>query len=141
VCAIQVGVKSSLRSAIVVVTICSWFAISNHCAFAALAAKTDSTRAECPFHSKPAKQEKQSAGVQCCKILRAIVPIVTKSWTRDDTGFSGVDLCPEERAGVAHLRPALAPSFLATGLPAGARSFAELILQRTLPAHAPPSLV
>jgi hypothetical protein len=129
--------KSSVRGAVVVIAICSWFAISNHCAFAALATKTDST--ECPFHSKPAKQEKQSTGAQCCKILRAVAPVVTKSWNRDDTNVSGVDLRSEERTGAERLRSALTPSSLDTG-PPDAHSFAELILQRSLLAHAPPSL-
>jgi hypothetical protein len=131
--------KSSARGAIVVVAICSWFAISNHCAFAALATRTDSVQTECPFHSKPAKQEKQSTGAQCCKILRAIAPVVTKSWNRDHANFSGLDLRQEERVAAEHLRTALVPSLLDTG-PPDARSFAELILQRSLLAHAPPIL-
>jgi len=130
--------KSSVRGAIVVVAICSWFAISNHCAFAALATKTDSAQAGCPFHSKP--KEKQSTGAQCCKILRAIVPVAVKDWNRDHANFSSVDFCPEKRAEVKRLRSALAPSFLNTG-PPDAHSFAELILQRSLLAHAPPFLV
>jgi hypothetical protein len=128
--------KSSARGAIVVVAICSWFAISNHCAFAALATKTDAASHGCPFHSKP--KEKPSTGAQCCKILRAIAPVATKSWARDDANFSDVDLRSEERAGTEYLRTALAPSFLDTG-PPDAHSFAELILQRSLLAHAPPS--
>jgi hypothetical protein len=131
--------KSSMRGAIVVVAICSWFAISNHCAFAALATKTDSVQAGCPFHSKPAKQEKPSTGVQCCKILRAVAPVVTKTWMRDHANFSSADLSLEERAFVEYSRTALAPRSLDTG-PPDARSFAELILQRSLLAHAPPSL-
>ena len=61
--------KSSLRGAIVVVAICSWFAISNHCVFAALATNEHGASRQCPFHSKPAKQEKPSTGAQCCKIF------------------------------------------------------------------------
>jgi hypothetical protein len=136
-CAIEANMKSGVRGTTVVLAICSWFAISNHCAFAALATKTDSVRTECPFHSKPAKKEKPSAGVQCCKILRAVAPVVTKSWMRDRVSFSGVDLCWEDCGAVEHSRTALAPSSLGTG-PPGAHSFAELILQRSLLAHAPP---
>jgi hypothetical protein len=127
--------KCSGRGLIVVVAICSWFAISNHCAFAALAGKRASVQTGCPFHSKP--KEKQSTGAQCCKILRAVVPVVTKSWSPDHANFSGVDLFPEERAGTEHLRNALLPLFLDTG-PPDAQSFAELISQRSLFAHAPP---
>src|SRR6266478_5903816 len=126
--------KSSLRGAIVVVAICSWFAISNHCVFAALATNDTASR-ECPFHSKPAKQEKPSTGAQCCKILRAIAPVAAKSWMRDHANFSSANLSLEERAYVRYSRIALEPRFVDTG-PPDARSFAELILQRSLLAHA-----
>jgi hypothetical protein len=129
--------RATVRVAIVVIAICAWFAISNHCAFAALATKTDSVQTGCPFHSKP--KEKPSTGVQCCKVLRAVASVATKSWTRDDTNFSRVDPVPVERTGTEHLRDALLWSFLDTG-PPNARSFAELILQRSLFAHAPPAL-
>jgi hypothetical protein len=128
---------SGARGTIVVVAICSWFAISNHCAFAALSTRTEPVQTGCPFHSKP--KEKPSTGAQCCKILRAVAPVVTKSWNRDDTNVSGVDLRSEERTGAERLRSALTPSSLDTG-PPDAHSFAELILQRSLLAHAPPSL-
>jgi hypothetical protein len=131
--------KSGVRGAIVVVAICSWFAISNHCAFAALAKKPDSVKAGCPFHSKLPKQEKQSSGAQCCKILRAVTPGVTNSWPRDNANFCRVDLRVEKSTGTEGLRTALKPSFVDTG-PPDAHSFAELILQRSLLAHAPPSL-
>jgi hypothetical protein len=132
--------KSSVRGAIVIVTICSWFAISNHCAFAALATKPDSAQTECPFHSKPPKQEKQSTGAQCCKILRAVAPVATKSWARDDAKFSEADgYCLERALIIAFLQTTLEPLSLDTG-PPGARSFAELILQRSILSHAPPSL-
>jgi hypothetical protein len=130
--------KSAARGAIVVVAICSWFTISNHCAFAALATKTDAASHGCPFHSKP--KEKPSAGAQCCKILRAVAPVATKSWARDDTKLSGADDFNSESALViAYSRTTPVPLFLDTG-PPGVRSFAELILQRSLLAHAPPSL-
>jgi len=133
-------VRAIARCLTIAVAICSWFAISNHCAFAALATNTDSVRAGCPFHSKPAKQEKPSTGAQCCKILRAVAPVAAKSWTRDDAKFSGADRYYDEHALItAYAQTTLAPLFLDTG-PPDARSFAELILQRSLLAHAPPSL-
>jgi len=134
-------VRAIARCLIIAIAICSWFAISNHCAFAALATKTDSVQAGCPFHSKPAKQEKQSTGTQCCKILRAVASVATKSWTRDDAKFSEADLYDDERALItAYSQTTLAPLFLDTG-PPNAHSFAELILQRSLLANAPPFLV
>ena len=127
--------KSGVRGAIVAVAICSWFAISNHCVFAALATNDTASR-ECPFHSKP--KEKPSTGAQCCKILRAVASVATKSWTRDDAKFCEADHYYDERALItAYLQTTLAPLFLDTG-PPNAHSFAELILQRSLLAHAPP---
>jgi len=128
-----------MRCAGVAIAICSWIAISNHCAFAALAAKTESAQAACPFHSKPAKAKPQAAQVQCCKILRAVVLAQSKTWARDDAKFLDVDVRPHGFALIALQRNAQAALPLDTG-PPDAHSFAELILQRSLLAHAPPSL-
>ncbi len=131
--------KASMRCVAVAITICSWFSISNHCAFAAMAGKTNSTQAACPFHSKPAKQKEQSPQVQCCKILRAVTPTVAKRWTRSDSDFSDIHFSFEDCKLLAHFRDPPAPLLLDTG-PPGAHSFAELILQQSLLAHAPPFL-
>jgi hypothetical protein len=131
-------VKASLRCAGVAIAICSWTAISNHCAVAAIATKTDSTQSACPFHSKPAKEKQQSSQLQCCKTLRAVVLAQAKTWARDYTDYSDVDHYIQERALIACSLSALL-LLLDTG-PPGARSFAELILQRSLLVHAPPSL-
>jgi hypothetical protein len=56
---------------------------------------------------------------------------------RDDANFSSADLSLEERVCVENSRIALAPRSLDTG-PPDAHSFAELISQRSLLAHAPP---
>ena len=131
--------KTVTRCAVVLMTICSWLAISNHCAFAAVSTKADSLQTECPFHSKPAKQKQEPSQLQCCKILRAVVFTQAKSWARDDAKFFDVDLCVEEFAHLALVHNAQAPLLLDTG-PPDAHSFAELILQRSLFAHAPPFL-
>jgi hypothetical protein len=133
------GRSRIVQLAIVPFMMFSWIAISNHCAFGAVATKSEASQSECPFHSKPAKQKEQSTQIQCCKTLRAVVPTVAKSWTRNDTDFSDVDLCFKEFALIAYSRSQPAPLFLDTG-PPGARTFAELILQRSLLAHAPPHL-
>jgi hypothetical protein len=131
--------KASMRCVAVAIAICSWIAISNHCAFAAIATKDDSAQPACPFHSKPEKQKKQSSQVECCKVLRAVIPIAAKSWTRSDSVFSDIDFRFEYHRLLAHFRDALAPLLLDTG-PPDAHSFAELILQRSLLAHAPPTV-
>jgi len=132
--------NASTRCAVVLIAISSWFAISNHCAFAAVATKTDSAQSACPFHSKPAKQKQEPSQLQCCKILRAVVFAQTKSWARDDAKSFDVDLRVEEFALVALLSNGPASSSLDTG-PPDAHSFAELILQQSLFAHAPPFVV
>ena len=127
--------RAGARSLIAAMTICSWFAISNHCGFAALATKTDSTG--CPFHSKPAKQKQQSSQVQCCKILRAVVFAKTKDWARNDAKFCDANSPVRTDAFVVYSSLVVAPLLLDTG-PPRAFSFAELILQQSLLAHAPP---
>jgi hypothetical protein len=132
-------VRAIARCLIIAVAICSWFAISNHCVFAALATK-DTASSQCPFHSKPAKQEKPSSGAQCCKILRAVASVPAKSWARDETKLSDADAYRGEHVlAIVHSQTTLVPLFLDTG-PPDAHSFAELILQRSLLAHAPPPL-
>jgi len=133
------GRSRIVQLAIVPFMMFSWIAISNHCAFGAVATKSEPSQSECPFHSKPAKQKEQSTQIQCCKTLRAVVTTLAKSWTRNDTDFSDVDLCFKEFALIAYSRSQPAPLFLDTG-PPGASTFAELILQRSLLAHAPPHL-
>jgi hypothetical protein len=95
---------------------------------------------ECPFHSKPAKQKEQSPQVQCCKVLRAVVFAKTKDWARNDAKFCDANFPVLAGAFVVYSSRAVAPLLLDTG-PPGAFSFAELILQQSLFAHAPPVLV
>jgi len=131
--------KARMRCVGVAIAICSWISISNHCAFAAMATKSDSTPAACPFHSKPEKQKEQPSQVQCCKTLRAVVPTIAKSWTRSDSDFSDIHFPFEDCRLLGYFRDPLAPLLLDTG-PPGAHSFAELILQQSLFAHAPPTV-
>ncbi len=127
------------RAMTVATVICSWLVISNHCACGAMAAAVHETQSACPFHSKPEKQKQQPSHVQCCKILRAVAPVIAKSWARDDAKFSDLDLRFEEFALIALSCGTKTPLLLDTG-PPGAHSFAELILQRSLLTHAPPIL-
>ena len=136
---IKVSVNTGARYVAVAIAICSWIAISNHCAFAAVTAKINKTQTECPFHSKPAKEKQQSSQAQCCKVLRAVLFAKSKTWERDQTDFSNADLCAEKRALIMCSSRTPAPLLLDTG-PPDAHSFAELILQQSLLAHAPPSL-
>jgi hypothetical protein len=137
------------RCAAVAIAICSWIAVSNHCAFAAVATcgtgfqpasdhRQDADAMCCPFHSKPAKQKEQSSHVECCKILRAVVFAKTKDWARNDAKFCDAIFPLQPRMFDVGSSRTVAPLLLDTGPPA-AFSFAELILQRSLLIHAPPS--
>jgi len=128
-------VTATIRYAAVAIAICSWIAVSNHCAFAAVAPE-NKAETECPFHSKPAKQKQQSSQVQCCKVLRAVLLAKTKDWARNDAKFCDANF-PIQTDLVPYSLRTVSPLLLDTG-PPGAFSFAELILQRSLPAHAPP---
>ena len=128
--------KASARCVIVALTLCSWIAISNHCAFAAVATKSEPSPSECPFHSKPAKQKENSANVRCCKVLRALVAKFAKSWARDDAKCSDVDLSVTLLVVLTDPFNS-APLLLDTG-PPGKTSFVELIA--SMRAHAPPHL-
>jgi hypothetical protein len=131
-------VNATTRCAAVAIAICSWIAVSNHCAFAAVATKIDKAQSACPFHSKPAKQRERSSQVQCCKILRAVVLAKSKDWARDDAKFCDASFPAQAGAFVVYSSRPVAPLSLDTGPPRQAFSFAELILQQSLLAHAPP---
>lgn len=126
--------RASIRAGTVAIAICAWIAISNHCAFNALSEKTKTVQSECPFHPKPAKQKETPSNLQCCKILRAVVASVAKSWERDLTDFTNADLGVEQGA-VRDDSHNPAPLLLDTG-PPGKTSFVELI--GSVRAHAPP---
>lgn len=129
------SVKRTARCLTVALAIFSWIAISNHCAFSALATTADTTENECPFHPKPAKQKESTANVQCCKILRATVLGPSKSWMRDDASFANVDLAIEKLVVLASAHN-VAPLLLDTG-PPGKTFFVKLI--GSVRAHAPPA--
>ena len=131
-------VNATTRSAAVAIAICSWIAVSNHCAFAAVATEIDKAQNECPFHSKPAKQRERSSQVQCCKILRAVVLAKSKDWACDDAKFCDANFPVQAGALLVYSSRPVAPLLLDTGPPLRAFSLAELILQQSLFAHAPP---
>jgi hypothetical protein len=134
------NVNATTRCLVVGLTICSWLATSNHCALMAVAAPVADLQSACPYHSKPTNQKEQSSQVQCCKILRAVVFAKTKDWARNDAKFCDANFPVLAGAFVVYSSRAVAPLLLDTG-PPGAFSFAELILQQSLLAHAPPVLV
>jgi len=125
----------------VVVMVFAWFGISNHCALATAATppETKSSLDQCPFHSKPAApaKRKQTSDSPCCKILRAVVTAPAKAFARTNTGLVDIDSAFRQFVVLAPPKISFGTTTLDTG-PPGAYSFAELILQRSILAHAPP---
>jgi len=129
-------VSATARCLIVAITICSWIAISNHCALALTASPERATKSECPFHSHSQKPAKQKDSAPCCKILRAVTLEPVKNLAPAIVDLVHVDFGFVE---VAASPPKICflPGTLDTG-PPGKTSFVELI--RSMRAHAPPSL-
>jgi hypothetical protein len=116
------------------IAIAAWIAVSNHCAFAAVAPKPESASA-CPFHSQPTKPHAPAAPTQCCKILRAVATVAAKIPPRAIVDLRDVDLAFIEAIVSAPPTIWFSGVFLDTG-PPGTTSFVELI--GSMRAHAPP---
>ena len=129
--------RAIARCATVVIAIFAWIAISNHCAFRALATKTNAIESGCPFHSKPAKQQPQPTGTECCKILRALSTAPAKNPAPAIVDLIHVDLTFDPLAIFPPPKISFLPATLDTG-PPGTTSFVELV--GSIRAHAPPSL-
>ena len=129
------------RWATVTLAAVSWLAVSNHCALGLAALenhKAISAHACCASDVPAQPRPTKDPATPCCKTLPAISAIPAK-------GFQANVLCsnaPLDRVGVILAKPpraSVAFQFLDTG-PPGSRTFAESVLQRSLLAHAPPSL-
>lgn len=124
-------------------TLAAWLSISNHCAVGALvAAKTQPVMAPMHCHGNQPSPSQRSGEEQmpCCKMLRAtitseakIVQVAIKDYLPIQDWIVAQIIFEEE----PQLRRT--PLELDTG-PPFAGSFAESVLQRSLLAHAPPSL-
>jgi len=125
---------------IVVVTGLAWISISNHCALGALIAKTDSAVAPMHCHgNQPAPSKKSNDDeMPCCKMLRATITSEAKIVEAASQNFVPIQnwILSEVISAPA---TQLSPLELDTG-PPFAGSFAESVLQRSILAHAPPSL-
>jgi len=136
----------NLRTLTAAITILAWFLISNHCILVnglAASAPASVTAPDdcCPMHASkttaPAQPKKQNDAQVCCKNLPAtalkgsqplasfVGPLLTILFDRHDL-----------LQGARDELPALC---LDTG-PPNALSFSELVLQRSLRVHAPPSI-
>ena len=131
------AIGMTARSTVVVLSLTAWFLLSNHCALGVIAASNEAApEAEgCPMHSAPAKKKPVSK-TPCCKDLRAVVAKwVTKEVPLVSQFTGSCDYATE----IFGLPPRIAMEIggLDTG-PPGCFSFAELVLQESMRAHAPP---
>jgi hypothetical protein len=131
------AIGMTARSTVVVLSLTAWFLLSNHCALGVIAASSEAApEAEgCPMHSAPAKK-KPISKTPCCKDLRAVVakilnkaaPFASRSVGRFDYAAENFRVPPQVVFEIGGLD---------TG-PPGCLSFAELVLQESMRAHAPP---
>jgi hypothetical protein len=121
------------------VMFCAWFAISNHCALgtATPAPQTKLAGSGCPFHQARHPAPKPSQDAPCCKILRATLVTPAKNIVRVAFYIAPADFTFSTFVVLAPPELSFASAALDTG-PPGWRSFAELILQRSILSHAPP---
>jgi hypothetical protein len=127
---------SSVRLLVVIASLVAWFAASNHCALAA--GPVDSGMpADCPMHAKHQPQKQNGCDdLPCCKNLQATPSaaaklVINPIWAGALLTFSALPLDEVRTASLTRC------AFSDTG-PPGECSFAELVLQRSILAHAPP---
>ena len=118
-------------------TIVAWFLLSNHCALGVIASPTEAApeTTGCPMHSAPAKK-KPAAKTPCCKEVRAVLAKCVKNATPFPLRFVGSCDYGTKVFGPSP-RVTIEIDGLDTG-PRGSVSFAELVLQESMLAHAPP---
>ena len=131
------AISITRRWSVVLLTIAAWLLISNHCALATIASSAESAPEMdgCPMHSAPEKQQPVSK-TPCCKDLRAVVAKSVTKATPFNLRFAARWKYATEIFQFPP-RVALVIGGLDTG-PPGCFSFAELVLQESLRAHAPP---
>ena len=121
----------------------AWFVASNHCALGLMQGPRASLEHASCCSGKgqtPAQPSDKTPVKECCKSLQATLPAFAKDFTpQPSLDFAPVSLtsgvpslfAPVENASVSELE---------NGPPTEARSFAELVLHRSLRSLAPPTL-
>jgi hypothetical protein len=133
-----------LGTTITLFTVVAWFLASNHCVVACLAAPLAAaaeTHEHCSGSSdKPADKEQPNDcdSLNCCKSLSAPASFAKKLIGYDKAFHTLKDYVVSEIVFAGEQHDA-SISELDTG-PPPAHCFAESVLQRSLLAHAPPSL-
>lgn len=129
---------NSARAAFALLTIAVWFGLSNHCALGLALPSQESVAPDesngCPMHSAPVKK-KPALKTPCCKEVRAVLTKFVTAATPAYRLFRSPEYAPEVFPPVRRI--AIEIDGLDTG-PPGCVSFAELVLQESTFAHAPP---
>jgi hypothetical protein len=131
------AIAMTARSTVVGLSLTAWFLLSNHCALGMIAATAEAgpEAGGCPMHSAPAKKD-PAPKIPCCKDLRAVVAKILNKATPFALRITGPCDYAAEIFGLPP-RVALEIGGLDTGPPC-CLSFAELVLQESMRAHAPP---
>lgn len=138
------SLKRISNAMIALLTVVAWFFAANHCAVAGLVppvTEASTGHEHCGGASDmPADKEqpKDCDGLNCCKSLSAPASFAKKLAGYDKAFFMLKDYVVTEIVFASEQHDA-SISELDTGPPA-AHGFAESVLQRSLLAHAPPSL-
>lgn len=136
-------IRIAIQLGISLIAFSAYVSAANHCSFAPAVAEVANVPAhsDCPGHDSPAKKGDSSDGITCCKAFPPAVFADAKNLVAFDAQSFALHSCfatalilPE------HSQGELLPLELDTG-PPPAVSFVELVLQRSILAHAPPSLV
>jgi hypothetical protein len=121
----------------------AWLVLSNHCALSLIIFENQpvSTQAAdgCCAHRPPLQpQSPHNDNLPCCKKSPALMAISIQSLSRQicSLGSVAISSLPEARSELAIESRLL----LDTGPPRH-DLFVQMVLQRSLPAHAPPSLI
>lgn len=131
--------RGVVRLPIVAIGAVAWLTISNHCALAAFesAAKRPVSSCHAGMPSNHSPKQSPEGDVQCCKVLRAtLLSPASNAVASDDLSLGTSDYFV--------LLPSLPDESRLTRIfgsdtgPPGANSFAEMVLQRSILAHAPP---
>jgi hypothetical protein len=135
---------NSFRCFVVVASMGAWFAASNHCALAVKNGVHEAVGSECPMHAHkqhaPLPEKGNGCGdLPCCKRLQANIVPTGKTMARPMwSGALQTFFLPAFSLVDAQKR-ILSP-ILDTG-PPRENTFAELVLQRSILAHAPPAFL
>jgi hypothetical protein len=125
------------RSTVVLLSLTSWFLLSNHCALAMISSPREAAPevGGCPMHSAPAKK-KPAPQTPCCNEVRAVIAKCLAKAMALSLRFATPCDYAAEIFGFPP-RVSLEIDGFDTG-PPSCFSFAELVLQKSMLAHAPP---